>query len=331
MTGRILFAWIKGTQLDCDAKRWRLFADFLNDFAICLEILAPLTQTYFRWVVCFAGVCKSLVGVAGGATRAALTQHQARRNNMADVSAKDGSQETLVNLAALICSLVILPIVSTHFPVMCLLFVLLTALHLFANYKAVRSVCMESLNQARLHLIMEHYLLTGKAPGVGAVNALEPVFWGKRGGWTIELGASFSSVSSSFDDLKQAYGGLSTKYLLHVDRKSRKVIIVLCPEAQVSDQLQACVQAELIGFLHRHSSQALSTDLSNWMDTQWAPKDDDCSMLHQSYQATQKLFPTLLSALAAQGWHTDQCLLAADEWRVTWDFEADALPRRKDV
>lgn len=32
------------------------------------------------------------MGVAGGATRAALTVHQARRNNMADISAKDGSQ-----------------------------------------------------------------------------------------------------------------------------------------------------------------------------------------------------------------------------------------------
>lgn len=35
---------------------------------------------------------QSIVGVAGGATRAALTVHQARRNNMADISAKDGSQ-----------------------------------------------------------------------------------------------------------------------------------------------------------------------------------------------------------------------------------------------
>lgn len=35
---------------------------------------------------------QSLVGVAGGATRAALTVHQARRDNMADISAKDGSQ-----------------------------------------------------------------------------------------------------------------------------------------------------------------------------------------------------------------------------------------------
>ena len=32
------------------------------------------------------------MGVAGGATRAAMTQHQARRDNMADVAAKDGSQ-----------------------------------------------------------------------------------------------------------------------------------------------------------------------------------------------------------------------------------------------
>lgn len=46
---------------------------------------------------------QSLVGVAGGATRAALTVHQARRDNMADISAKDGSQvlyfhETIVNI-----------------------------------------------------------------------------------------------------------------------------------------------------------------------------------------------------------------------------------------
>ena len=35
---------------------------------------------------------QAIVGLVGGATRAALTMHQARRNNMADVSAKDGSQ-----------------------------------------------------------------------------------------------------------------------------------------------------------------------------------------------------------------------------------------------
>ncbi len=32
------------------------------------------------------------MGVAGGATRAAFIHHQARRDNLADVAAKDGSQ-----------------------------------------------------------------------------------------------------------------------------------------------------------------------------------------------------------------------------------------------
>ena len=37
-------------------------------------------------------ISQSVVGIAGGATRAALVQHQARRDNMADVAAKDSSQ-----------------------------------------------------------------------------------------------------------------------------------------------------------------------------------------------------------------------------------------------
>ena len=41
---------------------------------------------------------QAVVGTAGGATRAALVQHQARRDNMADVAAKDGSQVTTKQL-----------------------------------------------------------------------------------------------------------------------------------------------------------------------------------------------------------------------------------------
>jgi hypothetical protein len=50
----------------------------------------------FQLILCIAGVCRALVGVSGGATRTAITQHQARANNISDVAAKDGSQETLV-------------------------------------------------------------------------------------------------------------------------------------------------------------------------------------------------------------------------------------------
>ncbi|XP_076449881.1 RUS family member 1-like [Babylonia areolata] len=326
MVGSIVFAWMKGAQLDCDAKRWRLFADVLNDFALCLEIVAPLTQPYFRLVVCVAGVCKSLVGVAGGCTRAALTQHQARRNNMADVSAKDGSQETLVNLAALLTSFAVLPLVSGHLFLTWTLFLLLTMLHIFANYRAVKAVCMESLNQARLHLLMEHYLLTGAAPAVADVNAREPVFWGLREQWNVHLGASFSSVASNFDSLSQAYSGLSMKYLLNICRQSKKLMIVLSPEAQMCDQLQACVHAELLKFVL--SGQQVSREVSKAMQVHLSV-GDDCHVMRQSCEATQALFHHLQGELKAKGWNQDHCLLGADEWRSTWDF--NSLASRKDV
>ena len=83
MVGRILFAWSKGTELDADSKKWRLFADILNDAAMCLELCAPFiaallggSKTAVTGILCAAGVAKSIVGVSGGATRAALTQHQ---------------------------------------------------------------------------------------------------------------------------------------------------------------------------------------------------------------------------------------------------------------
>ncbi|KAK1321748.1 hypothetical protein QJS10_CPA03g01927 [Acorus calamus] len=54
---------VDGSNLDSNAKIWRLVADFMNDLA----------------------------GVASGATRAALTQHFSLENNAVDISAKEGS------------------------------------------------------------------------------------------------------------------------------------------------------------------------------------------------------------------------------------------------
>ncbi|KAF6736713.1 RUS1 family protein C16orf58-like [Oryzias melastigma] len=176
MLGRILFAWQKGSKLDSEAKKWRLFADVLNDTAMFIEILAPFFPSFFTLIVCTAGVFKSIVGVAGGATRAALTVHQARRDNMADISAKDGSQETLVNLAGLVVSLILIPLITDNFLLSLGLFFLFTILHLFANYKAVRSVVMETFNQARLSIVLQQYLKEKRILSPAEANQREPVF-----------------------------------------------------------------------------------------------------------------------------------------------------------
>ena len=62
--------------MDSNCKHWRLFADLINDLAILIDLLSPIfIGHYFTIIQCCSGILRSLVGIAGGATRAALTQH----------------------------------------------------------------------------------------------------------------------------------------------------------------------------------------------------------------------------------------------------------------
>lgn len=51
MIGRILFAWARGSDLDNNAKRWRLIADVLNDLALMLDLLAPWFPRYVTFIL----------------------------------------------------------------------------------------------------------------------------------------------------------------------------------------------------------------------------------------------------------------------------------------
>ncbi|XP_042638896.1 RUS family member 1 [Orycteropus afer afer] len=218
MLGRIVFAWWKGSKLDCNAKQWRLFADILNDIAMFLEIMAPVYPVCFTVTVCTSNLAKCIVSVAGGATRAALTMHQARRNNMADVSAKDSSQETLVNLAGLLVSLLMLPLVADwpSFSLGC--FFLLTALHIYANYRAVRALVMETLNEGRLWLVLKHFLQRGEVLSPTAANQMEPLWTGLWPSLSLSLGVPLHRLIASASELQRLVEGHHEPYLLHWDQ-----------------------------------------------------------------------------------------------------------------
>jgi hypothetical protein len=99
---------------------------------------------------------------------------------MGDVSAKDGSQETLVNLSALLVSLVLTPwLADAPAAVSWLLFAVFTVLHLFCNYRAVSALSLDQFNRRRAAVAMGHWLAAAD-PAVAlppaAVNAAEPLF-----------------------------------------------------------------------------------------------------------------------------------------------------------
>ena len=95
----LFFAVAAAGKLDAEAKQWRFAADCANGLGYVLELSSPaLPRRLFVPAICLAALLRAFCGVAAGATRAALTSHFAKAHNVADVSAKEGSQETAVTL-----------------------------------------------------------------------------------------------------------------------------------------------------------------------------------------------------------------------------------------
>ncbi|XP_061444808.1 RUS family member 1 isoform X3 [Rhineura floridana] len=327
MLGRILFAWSKGSKLDCDAKQWRLFADVLNDVAILMEILAPAFPACFTLIVCVSGFFKCIVGVAGGATRAALTMHQARRDNMADVSAKDGSQETLVNLAGLLFSLLLIPLIVDNLHLTYSLYGLFTALHLYANYRAVRAVCMDTLNRARLRLVLRQFLQGGKVPGPALANPQEPLLLGFQRQLRMTLGAPLHTVASRVVDFQKALEGNSTNYLIFFNQAAGTVSLLLHRQADSMDVIKACTHALVLEALLYGDVATSVLEAKSLLDLQHRLREGDepgesenkeYATVCETHKLLDKIFPKFLTGLTAAGWVIERNLLGPEEWRVDW-------------
>ncbi|CAM9150081.1 unnamed protein product [Laminaria digitata] len=166
MIGGLLFTSIASANFGVNIKTWRLFADASNDVGLALEMLAPLPAFReggrFLRLICLASVFKAACGVAGGATAAAITEHWAVDNNIADIGAKNGAQHTLASLLGLGLSVWFARAVSDAGSASGTRvwgwYVVLTAVHLLANYLAMRTLALRSLNPSRASLLVTEYL-----------------------------------------------------------------------------------------------------------------------------------------------------------------------------
>jgi hypothetical protein len=159
MVGQLVFSAALSLSLDAEVKFWRLFADVINDVGLTLELLAPLAgPAHFLHVSCAANVCKALCGVAAGATRVAISTHFALEQNVAEVQAKEGSQECAVTLLGLGLGLLLAPHLNASFAHQAVAFALLTLVHVVANYLAVRSLALRTLNRGRIAVQARHLM-----------------------------------------------------------------------------------------------------------------------------------------------------------------------------
>ncbi|CAG5090858.1 Similar to RUSF1: RUS family member 1 (Homo sapiens), partial [Cotesia congregata] len=198
MIGRIIFTWWKSIELDAQCKKWRLTADILNDLAMGIELTLPsMHSSSVTMLLCLSTAMKSIVGVAGGATRAALTQHQALKGNVGDVSAKDGSQETFINLIGSFVGIFLISYIPNAFLIE--MYLILVTIHIYANYSAVKVLTFNSLNEDRLILLFHNYINDGIIYDTKLINQQESLLPfhnspKQYSGFSIKLGISLSEI-----------------------------------------------------------------------------------------------------------------------------------------
>ncbi|ONK76182.1 uncharacterized protein A4U43_C03F24790 [Asparagus officinalis] len=285
MLGGIIFTFYQGSNLDSNAKMWRLVADFMNDLA----------------------------GVASGATRAALTQHFSLQNNAADISAKEGSQETVATMIGMALGMILAHITRGHPLAVWILFLSLTLFHMFANYMAVRCLSLTTLNNERCSLLLQHFMETGQVLSPQQISRMEHVFpiwvssW-SSGGKTksyhkhIRLGAKVSSLKHA--DMMELSGLASSHYkkatYLLLEKKGY-VHVLIHKHLTASDILQAFIHALVIAN-YLDKSKAVHTESRLWMDEKYT---------------------VFLAKLKSAGWTTERLLSPSIAWRSDWSHSTE--------
>ncbi|KAL2146334.1 hypothetical protein VTI28DRAFT_4359 [Corynascus sepedonium] len=177
----ILFAHRMGQAIEPECKFYRFLADIFNDSAQFLDLLTPaLPYLPKLGVIVSAGVLRSLCGVAANASKASLSAHFALTGNLAELNAKEASQETVVSLLGMLVGSLVVRMVEDK-QIVWLLMVVLAGVHLSMNYHAVRAVKMRSLNRQRATLVFREWLDHGVVLTPDQVAQRESILGNGRG------------------------------------------------------------------------------------------------------------------------------------------------------
>ena len=227
-----------------------------------------------------------------------LSSHFAVRGNIGEVNAKDGSQETVVNLVGMWIGGAVVGRIEGMVATWCWLLILLSG-HLWANWMAVRSVRLRTLNAGRASMVVER-CIEGRDCDIDVIGRDERLF-GRRdeirsrgrvmgrwvfggieellrlAGWTVHSGGrSYLGDATKLRDLLEIFE--AEDYLLWYNRDARRCVMVLKATEEVvagcNTHLKAMCHAWLIAsVVESDGEKASEMDLArrtlHLLETTW--------------------------------------------------------------
>ncbi|KAH7148359.1 vitamin B6 photo-protection and homoeostasis-domain-containing protein [Dactylonectria macrodidyma] len=336
----IVFAQQFGLRIEPDAKKFRFLADVFNDTAFFLELYSPYFGSWGKIVALTTGeALRALCGVSAGASKAALSVHFAKHDNLAELNAKEASQETAVGLIGLLAGTLLVKHVESHQSVVYLMIALVFA-HLWMNYLGVRSVCMTNLNRQRATILFGEYLETGKVLTPTEVARRENIiFWSSvarnQDGHCvahIEMAESYSDAMGGRDsriNIAIVDGGMHTQFIwCHNNTRLTPIKILLWQGAEPANAIEAWFMAQETAWLMKKGlgytgqiDRILCAEKSRF--NAW--KNDITVDDGRDVRMYEKRFcdPDLWEGMLAKGWNLDlQAFETGAPVRLTAHFRA---------
>jgi len=192
MIGGLVFSYKASPHFDAHVKEFRLLADVFNDIGLTLDLALPilLIQTSsvfcnFSWtalsnylpspyllLTSLSTLCKVACGICAGATKGNITDHFAISGNRADVNAKENTQETLVSLLGMCMGVGLAKwlhylekkdetsaegnkLMTDTQLISWAIFMILTVIHIWANYVGIQRLQLRTLNGARAKVLLQ--------------------------------------------------------------------------------------------------------------------------------------------------------------------------------
>jgi len=353
MMSGLVFTSLLSTNFGVNAKSWRLFADFAVDVGITLDMLAPLFPKRFLLLICLSSVCKSLCGISAGAANGAIVEHMAQTNNLAEVLAKGGAQHTAVSLFGLGFGMWFARRANQSPRRVWAAYIVLTVLHLVANYAAMRVLAFTSINRHRLDVLLGSF---GEGEGVPLpatvagketfiVNPKRWWWWpaGKGGGssssssggsaWKIRMGVRVKDLTASVSELGELQELLQEEsYLLNVldgslnsttnnkkeeqkqSRKRKSGGSKSRPQVMVALREDATNLTLLKASFHAYLLQQRWRGGGGGGEGEGGGEKRVLSLIRATYEEACSCFPLLEDGLRKQGWNLERVLLSPEGW-----------------
>lgn len=155
--GTILFASFINNRFDRQPKQWRFLASMSLEVSNVIEITTAFFPQYFLPIAAVANMGKNISFLASSASRAAIHRSFAREENLADITAKTGSQNILSSLAGTSLGVAISTYCGNDLLLTCTFFSVLSSTSLVFTYLALRYATITALTQDRLDYVLRDF------------------------------------------------------------------------------------------------------------------------------------------------------------------------------